>query len=58
MKPKAPGETAEQKAVRIRSEQDNVRSIQEGAAQRTNVFRRLKSPRVSLATGNSSSGAF
>lgn len=53
MKPKAPVETAEQKAVRLRSETDNVRSIQETVQDRTDMFRRRKSNRVSITTGGS-----
>ena len=46
-------ETAEQKAVRLRSETDNVRSIQETVQDRTDMFRRRKSNRVSITTGGS-----
>lgn len=53
MKSKAPAETAEQRAVRLRSETDNVRSIQETVQERTDMFRRRKSNRVSITSGGS-----
>lgn len=56
MKPKEPQETASQRQVRLRSEADNVRAIQETAQQRTSIFQRLRNPRVSIATGASSAG--
>jgi hypothetical protein len=46
-----PAETEEQKQQRVQAEQDNVRSIQQTAQRRTSIYRRLMSPRVSLATG-------
>lgn len=56
MTPSAPGETAEQKAVRLRSEADNVRAIQDTVNDRTDMFRRRKSNKVSIATGKVSAG--
>jgi hypothetical protein len=53
--PKPPAETEEQKQVRLRAETDNVRSIQETVQQRTSLFQRLMSPRVSLVTGKAKS---
>ncbi len=55
MTPKAPKETAEQKQVRMRAESENIRSLQSTVQQRTSIFQRLRSPRVSIATGRSSS---
>jgi len=51
MKAKAPQETEEQRAVRLRAETDNVRAIQETVQERTDMFRRRKSGRVSITTG-------
>lgn len=56
MKAKTVEETAEQRQVRLRSEADNVRSIQETTQQRTSLYQRLRSPRVSIATGRQMSG--
>ena len=53
MKPKITGETAEQKQQRQRAEADNVRSIQGSLAGRTSLFQRIRSPRISIATGRS-----
>lgn len=54
MQPKKPLETEAQKQSRIRAEKGSVRSLQSNVQQRTNMFRRLKSPRISIATGRSS----
>jgi hypothetical protein len=43
-------ESAEQKQQRIRAESENLSAVQEGLGSKTNMFRRLKSPRVSIAT--------
>lgn len=50
-KPKAPEETPEQKAQRERARTENIRATQEGLQGQTAQFRRLRSPRVSIATG-------
>lgn len=49
MTPKAPEETADQKAQRLRAETDNVKSIQDTVAQRTDMFQRRKSNKVNLS---------
>lgn len=46
-------ETAEQKQQRLRAESDNLRSMQELLQVKTGIFRRLQSPRISIATGRS-----
>ena len=51
MKTPKPQETAEQKQQRIRAESENLKSVQAGLQDRTTMFRRLYSPRVSIATG-------
>jgi hypothetical protein len=51
---KPPAETPEQKQQRIRAESDNLRAMQDGLQSRTTMFRRLQSPRISIATGLSS----
>lgn len=56
MKPKMPKETTEQKQQRLRAESDNLRSMQELLQVRTSMYRRLQSPRVSIATGRSLPG--
>lgn len=49
-------ETEEQKAQRIRAKQENVQSIQDYLQTKTSVYQRLRSPRVSIATGRTLSG--
>jgi len=44
-------ESPEQKQQRVRAESDNLKSVQQGLGDRTSMFRRLHSPRVSIATG-------
>lgn len=56
MKPKTPKESPEQAQQRRRAESDNVRSMQEYLKVRTGVYRRLQSPRISIATGRTFSG--
>lgn len=56
MNPKLPTETEEQKAVRLRAEKDGVRSLQSSVQQRTSLFRRIQSPRLSIATGKANAG--
>jgi hypothetical protein len=51
MKPKSVGPTAEQKQQEERAKSDNLKAIQEGLGNQTAMFRRLQSPRVSIATG-------
>lgn len=51
MKPKIPSETAEQKAVRLRAETDNLQATQTQLTDRTAMFRRIASPALSLVTG-------
>ena len=51
MKAKVPAETPEQQQQRIKAESDNLRAVQDGLGGRTAMFRRLTSPRVSIATG-------
>lgn len=51
MTPAIPKETAEQRQQRIRAENDNIRAVQNQAQARTLMFRRLQSPRLSIATG-------
>lgn len=53
MKASVPKETTEQKQQRLRAESDNLRSMQELLQVKTGIFRRLESPRVSIATGKS-----
>lgn len=50
---KAPSfsETPEQKQARLKAKSDNLRAIQGDLNNQTNMFRRLMSPRVSIATG-------
>lgn len=57
MKPKIPGETAEQKQQRIRAESDNINSMQSGLQIRTKMLNRIRMPRVSIATGRSSAAS-
>lgn len=56
MKPKMPKETKEQAQQRLRAESDNVRSMQEYLQVKTGMFRRLQSPRISIATGRATVG--
>lgn len=49
--PKAPKESAEQKAERLRAEQQQAQAIQQNVSDRTNLFARLVNPAVSLITG-------
>lgn len=53
MKASVPKETTEQKQQRLRADSDNLRSMQELLQVKTGIFRRLQSPRVSIATGKS-----
>lgn len=53
MKPKIPEETPEQKQQRLRAEQGNTRAMQSYLQDRTMSYRRLASPRISIATGRS-----
>lgn len=53
MKPKQVAETTEQKQQRLRAESDNLRSMQDYLQVKTGTFRRLQSPRISIATGRS-----
>lgn len=53
MKPKTPKETTEQTQQRLRAESDNLRSMQELLQIKTGMFRRMQSPRISIATGRS-----
>lgn len=54
MKPKMPKETSEQKAVRLRSEADNLKATQSQLTDRTAMFRRIASPALSLVSGKMS----
>lgn len=56
-KPPKVKETPEQKQQRKRAEIDNVRAIQETVQQRTSIFRRQVSPRISLVNGTRSTSA-
>jgi hypothetical protein len=56
-KPKAPRETTEQRQQRARAERDNITAMQESLGVRTRMFQRIKSPRISIATGRSA-GAY
>lgn len=49
-------ETTEQAQQRIKAEADNTRSMQDFLQQRTTFFQRLRSPRVSIATGRAFPG--
>ena len=51
MKPSIPKETAEQRAVRLRAESENLQATQSQLTDRTAMFRRIANPRVSLVTG-------
>lgn len=51
MRPKIPAETPEQKQQRVRAESENVAAMQSQLRDQTSYYRRLRSPRVSLATG-------
>lgn len=53
MKVKAPAESPEQRQQRVRAESANLRATQDYLKDQTDVFRRIKSPRVSIATGRS-----
>lgn len=55
-RPKAPKETDEQRQQRQIAEAENVRSIQTNLRSRTSMFNRIRSPRVSIATGRSVPG--
>lgn len=57
MKVSKPKETEEQKQARQRAEADNLREMQQSVQDRTQMFRRLRSPRVSIATGKTISGS-
>lgn len=57
MKPKMPKETPDQIARRQQAERDNVASIQEYLQGQTRQYQRLRSPRVSIATGRSANRA-
>jgi hypothetical protein len=50
-KPQKVEETPEQKAQRERARTENIRATQEGLQTQTNLFRNLRSPRVSIANG-------
>lgn len=52
--PKPPAETPEQKQQRLRAENENMRAMQVQAQDRTTFFRRLRSPRLSIATNRPS----
>ncbi len=52
MKPKIE-ETAAQKRERLRAERENVSTMQEYLQQQTRHYQKMKSPRVSIATGRS-----
>ena len=45
-----------QKRERAIAERENVRSIQGGLAKQTNLFSRIRSPRISIANGRRSAG--
>lgn len=51
MKPKIPAETHEQAQQRMKAETSNTQAMQSQLQERTAMFRRINSPRVSLATG-------
>jgi hypothetical protein len=53
MKPSTPTETAEQKQQRLIAERENRTSMQEYLQGQTKVYQKLRSPRVSIATGKS-----
>lgn len=52
---KAPSmkETPEQAQARINAEEGNIRAIQKQTQDRTNIYQRLQSPRISLVSGGS-----
>lgn len=50
-------ETTEQKQARIRSENDNVRSIQNTVQDRTAILSRMRGPRLSILNGKTRTGA-
>ncbi len=52
-----PTETEAQKEARLRAEKDNLNAVQETVQQRTSLFRRRVSPRVSLVNGTVSTSA-
>lgn len=51
--PKPPEETPEQKAQRERARSENIEATQEGLDTQTNLFRNLRTPKISIATGRS-----
>lgn len=53
MKPKVPGPTPEQQQQMEMAQQENLRATQSDLALRTDYYRRLMSPRLSLAGGKS-----
>lgn len=51
MKTPSMQETPEQKRARIEAEKANINSIQKQTQQRTSIYQRIRSPRVSLVNG-------
>ncbi len=54
MKSSKPQETQEQRQQRIIAERENTSAMQESLQAQTRFYQKLRSPRVSIATGRSS----